>query len=523
MSREAVYAADNPTPMTPQTTMITTPIYYISGDPHIGHVYTTVAADALRRVALTRPNGGAFLLTGTDEHGQKVAGAAAAAGQSPQAWTDALVPKWKALCARFHVSYDCFIRTTEPRHAHAVVTAFERLKARGDIYLGTYEGWYCTNDETFWLESRLIDGRCPNPECRRPVEWISEQNWFFALSRYRDRLLEQYRTQPEWLQPSSVAHEMRALLENGLDDLCISRTTLTWGVPLPGGGVMYVWLDALLNYLSAIDWSVDEQRFTALWPAAMQLIGKDIARFHAIIWPAILWALDLPLPQRLYAHGWLTVDGEKMSKSRGNVVDPFALADRFGADTVRYFLLREAAFGSDFSYSEEKIAQRYQSDLGNDLGNLLRRSLAMLAKYRNGIVPAPVASDLGRTYATLGATVQEAFSRLGFREGLEAIWRLINDLNRRIDERRPWDLAKQPEQAAALDALLYELVEGLRWIALLIAPILPERAQELWRQLGLEGEPTGDWSQMLVWGQLTGDTVTRPGEPLFPRFEGSPA
>ena len=311
---------------------------------------------------------------------------------------------------------------------------------------------------------------------------------------------------------------MLATLEGGLEDLCISRTNVDWGIPLPGGGVMYVWLDALINYISAIGYDVDDARFDHYWPADIQLVGKDIARFHTIIWPAVLWALDLPAPTQIYAHGWLTVEGEKMSKSKGNVVDPFALADRFGADAVRYFLLREASFGSDFSYSEQKINQRYVSDLGNDLGNLLRRSLAMLAKYRDSEVPSVVESQLGERFSDLGARVYERFSTLQFRDGLELIWEFVGVLNRLIDDRKPWELAKQGA-ATALDELLYELCEGLRWIALLIEPVMPGKARAMWRQLGMDGEPVGDWSLLLAWGGLPTATVTDPAEAMFPRLE----
>lgn len=503
--------------MSQKATFITTPIFYISGNPHIGHVYTAVAADVLRRTALAR-GGEAFLLTGTDEHGQKVATAAALAGLSPLEWTNQLVPRWKALSARFNVEYNDFIRTTEERHQHVVIAVFEQLKAQGEVYLGTYEGWYCTNDETFWLESKLVDGRCPNPECRREVQWISENAWFFALSRYRDRLLAHYRADPGRLRPQSIYHEMLNTIEAGLEDLCISRSNVDWGIRLPDGSVMYVWLDALLNYISAIGYSVDDERFGQYWPADVQLVGKDIARFHAIIWPALLWALDLPAPLRIYAHGWLTVEGEKMSKSRGNVIDPFTLADRFGPDAVRYFLLRESAFGSDFSYSETKILQRYTGDLGNDLGNLLRRSLAMLARYRENAVPSVVESLIGEAFSDLGSRVHIAFSTLQFREGLEAIWELVTTLNRLIDERKPWVLAKAGDDAH-LDAVLYELCEGLRWIALLIEPVMPSIAREMWRQLGLDGEPVGFWEAELTWGGLATGTVADPAEPLFPRLE----
>jgi methionyl-tRNA synthetase len=495
---------------------VTTPIYYISGNPHIGHVYTSVAADTLARYH--RANGPAFFLTGTDEHGQKVAAAAAEAGMSPQAWTDALVVKWKAICARYDVRYDDFIRTTEPRHAKQCIEVFERLKASGNVYLGKYSGWYCTNDETFWLESKLIDGRCPNPECGREVQWLSEDNWFFALSKYRDRLLAYYREHPQWVRPERAYNEMVATLEGGLEDLCISRVNLDWGVPLPGGGVMYVWLDALLNYITALDYADDGERFRTFWPANVQLVGKEIARFHTIIWPAVLWALGLPLPERVFAHGWITLEGQKMSKSLGNVIDPFEIADRFGSDSIRYFLLREAPFGSDFSFSEEKVRLRRNGDLGNDLGNLVKRSLAMLVRYRAGRVPTGAPSALGARFSDLGMRAGTAIAALGFREALEAIWELVTALNRTIDEKRPWELDKRGD-VPALDAVLYELCEGLRWLAHLIAPFMPATARGIWAQLGFEGEPRGAWPDELVWGRLESGSVVAPSdEPLFPRL-----
>jgi len=496
---------------------VTTPIYYISGSPHIGHVYTTVAADVLSRYH--RANGPTFFLTGTDEHGQKVASAAAEAGMTPEAWTDALVTKWQAMCERYDVRYDDFIRTTQPRHVRQCVEVFERLKASGDVYLGTYAGWYCTNDETFWLESKLVDGRCPNPECGREVQWLSEENWFFALSKYRDRLLEYYRANPRWVRPERAYNEMLATLEGGLDDLCISRVNLDWGVPLPGGGVMYVWLDALLNYVTALDYASGGERFTTFWPANVQLIGKEIARFHTIIWPAVLWALGLPAPELVFAHGWITVEGQKMSKSLGNVVDPFEIADRFGSDTVRYFMLREAPFGTDFSISEEKIRLRRNGDLGNDLGNLVKRTLAMLVRYREGVVPARGSSELGTRFANLGERTGGHIAELGFRDALEAIWELVTVLNRTIDEKRPWDLNKRGD-GAALDAVLYELCEGLRWLAHLVAPFMPVTAAGIWSQLGYEGEPRGAWSDALRWGGLEPGTIVAPREEgLFPRLE----
>ncbi|MBD5657506.1 MAG: methionine--tRNA ligase [Candidatus Eremiobacteraeota bacterium] len=499
---------------------VTTPIYYISGNPHIGHAYTSIAADVVARYH--RSNGATFFLTGSDEHGQKVAQAAQAAGLSPQAYADELVPKWKTLCRRYDVRYDDFIRTTEPRHTNQVVEVFERLKASGDVYLGTYEGWYCTSDETFWLETKLVNGRCPNPECGREVQWLSEDNWFFALSKYRDRLLEYYREHPRFVRPQRAYNEMLVTIESGLDDLCISRVNVEWGVPLPGGGVMYVWLDALLNYITALDFSSNGERMQTFWPASVQLIGKEIARFHTIIWPAVLWALGLPAPECIFAHGWMTLEGEKISKSRGNIVDPFELVDRFGADSIRYFLLREAPFGSDFSFSEEKVRVRRNGDLGNDLGNFVKRSLAMVSRYRDGRVPEPaVPSEFGAKFVDLPSRAAERLSDLAFREALEIVWELVTALNAYIDTQKPWELQKRGD-SATLDSVLYDLCEGVRWLATLLWPFMPVKAGEIWQQLELSGEPDGAWSD-LRWGGLAGGTPIRPAEaPLFPRLDPEP-
>jgi methionyl-tRNA synthetase len=502
---------------------VTTPIYYISGNPHIGHAYTTVVADVLARTA--RAFGPAFFLTGTDEHGQKVANAAAEHGKTPQQWCDELVPRWQSLFAAYHVQYDDFIRTTQPRHTTKVQRVFERLRESGDVYLGKYEGWYCVNDETFWLESKLVNGCCPT--CGREVQWISEDDWFFRLSAYRDRLLAYFKATPEWVRPRSVYNEMVALLEEGLDDLSISRTNLEWGIPIPGDpstssgqAVIYVWFDALLNYITAIGWSEDDERFHSLWPANVQLIGKEIARFHTIIWPAILWALGEAAPELVFAHGWITVDGQKMGKSLGNAVDPFALADRFGADSLRYFLLREAPFGSDFSYSEEKIAQRHNSDLGNDFGNLLKRSLSMLQKYRGGVVPhRGDDAAFAQRFTDLPERVRGLIFSLDFRGALETIWELVTALNRAIDERKPWTLAKEGRERE-LDALLYDVCEGLRWLAILLHPFMPERTAQMWQQLGLDAASIdADWTRALQWGGLPQGTQTAVGDALFPRIE----
>jgi methionyl-tRNA synthetase len=501
---------------------VTTPIYYISGDPHIGHAYTTIVADVLARTARTR--GPAFFLTGTDEHGQKVANAATEHGKTPQQWCDDLIPQWQKLFAAYHVQYDDFIRTTEPRHERTVLAIFERLRESGDIYRGKYEGWYCVPDETFWLESKLVDGKCPT--CGRDVQWLSEENWFFRLSKYNGRLLEYFQTHPDWVRPRSVYNEMVALLEEGLEDFSISRAAFDWGIPIPGGGVIYVWFDALLNYITAIGWP-DGEKFREYWPASVQLVGKEIARFHTLIWPAILWALGEAAPEMVFAHGWITVDGQKMGKSLGNAEDPFALAEQFGADAIRYFLLREAPFGSDFSYSQAKIVQRYNSDLGNDLGNLLRRSLAMLHKYRDGLVPdsGTRANEGGdvfwEPFADLGERVSQRIFALQFRDALEEVWTLVTALNRSVDERKPWTLHKEG-RVRELDACLYDLCEGLRWLAVLLHPFMPERARAMWTQLGLRDGIDEDWAQALRWGGIARGTQTAPGDALFPRIELAP-
>ena len=502
---------------------VTTPIYYISGNPHIGHAYTTIVADVLARTA--RTCGRTYFLTGTDEHGQKVADAAAAAGKSPLQWCDDLLPRWQALFELYQVEYDDFIRTTQPRHERVVQAVFEKLRENGDIYLGKYEGWYCVHDETFWLESKLADGKCPT--CGRPVQWLSEDDWFFKLSKYTEPLKAYFRERPGCVRPRAVYNEMMALLEEGLDDLSITRTNLEWGIPVPGGGgVIYVWFDALLNYISALGWP-DGSKFRTFWPASVQLIGKEIARFHTLIWPAILWGIGEKAPDMVFAHGWITVEGQKIGKSLGNAVDPFALAHRFGSDAMRYFLLREAPFGSDFSYSEEKIVQRYNSDLGNDLGNLLRRSLAMLEKYRNGLVPQPAYDEaesnrsFGEQFAELPKRVRAQIFDLQFRDALEAIWELVGALNRAIDERKPWVLFKEGRQNE-LDALLYDLCEGLRWLAMLVAPFMPARARVMWHQLGMNAAIDASWDEALLWGGIAAGTQTQPGEALFPRIETVP-
>ena len=500
---------------------VTTPIYYVSGNPHIGHAYTTVAADVMARTTRCTHETAHFL-TGTDEHGQKIAENARNAGLEPQAFVDSLIPRWKALLDAYQITNDDFIRTTDERHERGVQRAFEILRQRGDIYPGKYEGWYCTNDETFWPESKLIDGRCPNPECRREVKWLSEQDWFFRLSAYNERLLAHFKANPQWVRPQRVYNEMLAILESGLEDISITRATLSWGIPVPGGeGVIYVWFDALLNYITAIGWESPDaaQRalFERLWPANVHLIGKEIARFHTIIWPAVLWGLGLAEPTSVIANGWLTFNDEKMSKSKGNVVDPFEIAQRFTSDAVRYFLLREAPFGQDFNFSEEAVVRRYQADLGNDLGNLLNRTLTMVEKYCDGRVPAP-ADAANLPIDGLAERVAASVPECNFRDALEDIWQLVTALNKMIDESKPWELKKH-NQTAALDACMYRLCEGLRWLAVLLHPFMPAKSQEMWRQLGFAQTPAQPWAGALRWGLAAEGTRVSKGVPLFPRLE----
>ena len=505
---------------------ITTPIYYVNDLPHLGHAYTTIVADALARFHRMRGDDTRFL-TGTDEHGQKIEEAATKRGLTPQQLVDQVAPRfdeaWKALGIEGYR----FIRTTDAKHKRVVVALWNRIRERNpdDIYLATYQGWYCVACEAFYTESQLVkDGDGWNCAVhKKPVAWIDkERSWFFRLSKYRDQLLAHFKANPDFVRPRSVYNEMMALLEEGLDDFSISRTKFDWGIPIPDGGVIYVWFDALLNYITALGWSKDDALFKEFWPATVQLVGKEIARFHTIIWPAVLWAIGELPPQQVFAHGWITLDGQKIGKSLGNAVDPFALAEKFGADSLRYFLLREAPFGSDFSYSEAKIAQRHNNDLGNDFGNLVRRSLAMLQKYRSGVVPArSTGSAFATNFAGLPLRAREQIFALDFRGALESIWELVSALNRAIDDQKPWTLFKE-ERHDELDALLYDLCEGLRWLAMLLAPVMPERTREIWRQLAIVEPIDADW-ETITWGGIEPGTTTQPGEALFPRIELAPA
>jgi len=508
-----------------KTFYLTTPLYYVNDIPHIGHSYTNIAADALARYK--RMAGyDVFFLTGTDEHGQKIERAAKEAGLTPQELADKVVVKFQDLWKVLNISNDDFIRTTEERHERVVQALFQKLYEQGDIYKGEYEGWYCTPCETFWLESQLEDDKCC-PDCHRPTELIKEENYFFKMSKYQDALLQYINEHPNCIQPDFRRNEIVRFIEGGLHDQSVSRTNFDWGIPLPFDPkhVIYVWFDALINYISAIGYGSDPVKFNKYWPANVHFIGKDIIKFHCVIWPAMLLAAGLEPPQTVFAHGWWMNEGEKMSKSKGNAIDPFKVVDEFGVDAYRYFLLREVPFGLDGNFSRNGFIQRINSDLANDLGNLLNRTLAMIDKYFKGTIPAPLATEaidleLADLAREVVANVDDAMNRIAFSDALSEIWRLISRANKYIDQTTPWILAKDAAKQARLGTVMYNLAEALRQIAILITPFMPSTGPKIWAQLGI----TADFAQqglanLAKWGELTPGTQINKGEPLFPRIE----
>ncbi len=515
--------------MSSQSFYITTPIYYVNSVPHLGTAYTTVAADALARYRRMTGHDVMFL-TGLDEHGQKVEQAATENNMSPQEWVDSIAPKFVHAWEMLDITNDDFIRTTQPRHERAVQQLAQTLYDRGDIYKGHYEGWYCVPDETYWAEGDLGEGNtCP--QCGRTVEFVREDNYFFKLSAYADELLAYFEANPDFIRPESRRNEVLSFVKGGLRDLSVSRSNVKWGVPLPWDAehTMYVWFDALINYITAVGYGdpTRDATFAHRWPADVHFVGKDIIRFHCVIWPAMLMAAGLPLPKSVFAHGFLLTKGEKMSKSKGNAQSPRDLVNRFGVDGYRYYFLRDVQFGTDGSISMEAMVQRYNGDLANDWGNLCSRLFNMVGKYFDGVVPDPsgapevTAEDGVLQDIALGlpAIYEERMVALDYAGALEATWELVKATNRYIEDSAPWNLAKSEETLPRLAAVLYNALEAVRIAALFCAPVMPMTSVEVWRRMGLDNVfSVTDIAAEAAWGRLpVGNTVVK-GDPLFPRM-----